>query len=542
MERIGDTSMRMPKIILEQIDKSNNPNRNLGSVKLDKPIQLSYRDSEDVSSEELATLIWKKRYYSFDRGDFFQLDIYKFVNYFGKIYRTSVNSSYGNFTDYLPESYSNVHYSTQVYVKQNTNISLDIDMSYGSLSIYLNQVAVFVSSDSNYYIPGKHSIYFKKGWNTIDFFVYHKTGSGRIIVKSDLGKRVETSRAVDFEPPSPPKWYTKSPLVTEYVDVYKSNALQNVLRWKNNTYALPYSSIRGWGAYRRLSEQALNTDGTPILVVSGWSDSGFITSGDKRVYFPSDMFVQPGFSAFFRVSGTDYHASDDQTLVTVSGSGLNFTLSAGRIINRRIYKHLFDIEYDPTLPVIVSGIDNKDLKQGMLCEYALDCYDDSVNKNRSNKTDVQTIITGDFTKPVRLDSSNITIAGGGLKRVIATIKNPDRWSPPAPEIRGFRVWTSANPVVPYDNYYVGEWPLNISGTNTRMEITSTVNAGQHIPLTDKTAYSFYISTYDWYGNQELTSLPSITATTSVIIKTDQTSSRVEISSETGALHIYADLA
>ena len=535
--------MRMPKTILEQIDKSNNPNRNLGSIKLDKPIQLSYRDSEDVSSDEQTNLIWKKRYYSFDRGDFFQLDIYKFINYFGKIFRTTLNSTFGNFTDYLPESFSNVHYSTEVYVKQNINVLLDISLSYGSLSIYINQVATYISSDSNYYMPGKHSIYLKQGWNTIDFFIYHKTGSGRVIIKSDFGKRVETSRAVDFEPPDPPEWHT-TPLVTEYVDVYKSNALQNVVRWKNNTYAFPYSSIRGWGVYRRQSEQAINSDGTPILVVSGWSDSGFIANGDKRVYFPSDMFIQPGFSAFYRVSGTNYHSTDDQTLVIVFGSGLNFNISAGRIINRRIYKHLFDLEYDPTLPIVVSGIDNKDLKQGMFCEYALDCYDDSVNKNRSNKTDIQSIITGDFTKPIRLDSSNIIVTNGGFKRITTTIKNPDRWNPPAYEIRKFGVWTNANPTIPYDNYYVGEYPVNISGTNTRIEIISTVSAGYHISLLDVTNYTFYISTIDWYGNSYLTDLPSINATTRVSIKTkpDSNISRVELDSKTNSLRIFADIA
>ena len=79
---------------------------------------------------------------------------------------------------------------------------------------------------------------------------------------------------------------------------------------------------------------------------------------------------------------------------------------------------------------------------------------------------------------------------GGLKRVSIKVKNPNRWATHQLDTRGFRVWTTANPVPDYDDYLVGDYPVNISGTNTRLEITKTVSGGSLIDLLDKTAILF----------------------------------------------------
>ena len=78
--------MKTPKIILEQIDKAVNPDRDLGKVRLSKPIVLSYREQEDKENPNLVDVGWKKRYYSYDRGQFYPLDIHSFTGFFGKIY------------------------------------------------------------------------------------------------------------------------------------------------------------------------------------------------------------------------------------------------------------------------------------------------------------------------------------------------------------------------------------------------------------------------------------------------------------------------
>lgn len=536
--------MKTPHIILEQIDKAVNPNRNLGVVKTNKPIVLNYRDKEDVVSNDNINVTWKKRYYSYNRGDYFLLDFYSFTSFFGKIYRTDVKGNYGNFSDFYPAPYSNVQYSVDVYVEQQIKIGLSLSLSRGSVTIFVNTENVYSSPEDSYYISGKHHLTLNKGWNNITIFVYHAQDNGKIMLGSEIGKRIAAWRAVDFLPPDPPTWQD-TPLEVQYVNPTISSELQVALFWQNSKYQTVNSDVRGWGVYRYERDSLKNTDGTDVLIVSGWGDYGFIVSGDKRNYFSSQMEVGPGTAAIVKVSGSSYHTNDDETLVILSGSGYNFDLFSGYSVSRYTYRHLFDKEFDVTLGPIVSGIDNKDLNYGNVYKYALDAFDDSINKNRSEKTDIKSIVFAYSSKPPKVTAGDVIITNGGLKRITTTIRNPDRWiTPPAiNDIRGYRVWTSANPdTTNKDNYLVQDVPINTSGSNTTITITETISGSNKVPLDDKTSYTFYLSTYNWFGNSILNDLPSISATTNVYIKTDPGDTRIEMDSDTNSIRLYVTTA
>jgi hypothetical protein len=537
---------QIPQIILNQIDRAANKNRQLGRVKLGNSVNLNFADKEDAAATTQVEIDvdWKKRYYLYDRGNFFPLDIYQFNNYFGKIYRTTVNGPKGNFIDYLDEPFVNAHYSTDVYVAQDVNVNVTMSLTYGSLSIYVNQVRAMTSPEESNYITSSYSLALKQGWNTIDLFVYHKNSNGILAVTGNLGSRVSTWRAPDFTPPNIPEWDTV-PVESNYVDPTNSPAIHNILRWKNEKYTNPYTALRGWGVYKRSIEIAKDETNANILVISGWGTKGFTVSGDRRPYFPSDMQLMLGFAGptLATVSGTKYESIIDQTVVTVKGTNYDYQNTLGRnyFIRRYMYKHLFDVEWDSSVSLVVSGLDTK-IQQGEGAYYALDAYDDSVNKNRSDKSTVQGIHSGDHTPPGKLTSADIIGTVGGFKRISCIFKKPELWANYSPDVRGVRVWLTENPDPENnDDMMVAELPLIVTGTTSTVTISNTIDAGLAVDLADVTSYTFYLSTYDWYGNSNLWGLPSITGKTKVKVNTSTTDDVIEIDSDTNTIKIYADL-
>jgi len=110
--------------------------------------------------------------------------------------------------------------------------------------------------------------------------------------------------------------------------------------------------------------------------------------------------------------------------------------------------------------------------------------------------------------------------------------------PPQDDVRGFKAWGVANPVVGTDNDAEDMSIGSVSGTFTNLVIQHTTSG---TALLDKTSYTFYLSCYDWFGNQDLTDLPSITATTRVQLKTDPGKSRIEIDDDGNCIRIVCDL-
>lgn len=562
--------MQTPKIILDQIDKAANSNRKLGVIKNTAPITVSYKDSEDeVRSDVQLDIGWKKRYYSFDRGAYFPLDVYKFVYYSGKIYRTNVAGQYGNFVDYLEDSYVNAQYSTRVYVNYDISINIQISLTQGSFTAYINEIEVYRSGDASPFISSKHVFNLKKGWNTLDLFVYHYRSNGVFSITGDLGNKVVSWQFPDFIPPDAPTWHT-TPYRVEYADIENSSQLQAVLFWNNDRYSNPFSTVRGWGVYRQEQQYIKDSSGNFITVVSGWGTKygtdGYASvaiSGDKRAYFQQNNRVwckktnseglSSGNNMLSRVSGTDYISSIDQTILTTTlnalyNVGTEFydvsDCGATPKIGTDVNIHLFDVDADTTIGPIVSGT-HKETNQLMKLGYyyTINAYDDSVNINRSEMSTSQLIYFNPPTAP-SISVSQLTNYYGGFKKITLWIPNPETWgSSNCQAVRGFRVWDYANPAsdMPYTKHLIADQQVAVSGTTTRIVIDRYITGGVYADLLDNTSYTFYVSSYDWYGNETLVSLPSFTSGTKVSVKTSQAASRVEIDSVTNTLKIYADL-
>ena len=540
--------MKTPKIILEQIDKAVNPDRDLGKVRLSKPIVLSYREQEDKENPNLVDVGWKKRYYSYDRGQFYPLDIHSFTGFFGKIYITTVSSQFGNFVDFIDFENSNIHYSTEVYVRNPVNVSLYVGVTYGSVSIYVNQNEQVKSSTQTYYIPSKHVLNLIKGWNTIDIFVYHENEDTKITVENDLSKRIDSFRFPDFEPPTAPSWRSTNPIVCNYIEPTKSPALQNTLFWINDAYNNPQSSLAGWGMYQRITQSRItDSDGNYIRAVSGWdSNYAFVVSNDKRGYFPANIEVSlEPISGNYTISGTSYRSDLLQTIVGLTTQIVSSPNN--NLINKHVYQHLSDINFDSSLGYIVSGT-HKNVNSNQSYWYFLDAFDNSINKNRSEKSSVSYIVAQDSTVPHRIPSSAIQEIKSGFKSLSVTITNPANWDDydvnPEYDIRRYRVWTIENPTTPQKIYCVNEF--NVTYDDTEIEQTFVINrtrdgSGNLAVLSDKTEYTFYLSTVDWYGNEYLTDLTAITGTTNVKINTNPGNIRIELDSDLNALRMYANV-
>jgi len=546
--------MKLPKVIVDQIDRSVNPNRKLGTLKLDKPVVIGYKTDEVVENPTITTVTWKKRYYSYDRGQFYVLSMADFFNFYGKIYRTNINGEYGNFTDFWTESYSNTHYSLDVYVEQSCYINMSVLIPYGTLAIYINQEKQFSSPESSYYISGEHAFILTKGWNTIDMFIYHQTSDCKIVFNSNLGKKIEAAAPPDFTPPDAPTWDTDDPISSEYVNPEVGPERQVVLRWINDKHDNPSSNIRGWGIYRKIIEPTKNTTGSYLTAVSGWNTNQVVITGDYTSYFPSDMQFRLGHSitTLATVSGTVYDADLDQTRVTTKNTSYDYGAHTYSGVNsvfiRYLYKHISDVGWDATLPRIVSGFDNKNIKAAgygvsQYFTYALDAYDDSPNINRSEKSTEQSVNILDITPPPKIVAADIISTTGGFKRIACTLKKPSSWATPANDVVGVRVWNTANPDPEnnYSNEFIDEIPFSVSGSAVIFDITHTISGGIRQDLADKTSYTFYLSTYDWFGLSTLTSLPSITATTTVEVKTNPSNSRIEFLGSLNCLRVIADL-
>ena len=212
-----------------------------------------------------------------------------------------------------------------------------------------------------------------------------------------------------------------------------------------------------------------------------------------------------------------------------------------------MYQHLSDVNFDSSLGYIVSGT-HKNVNSNQSYWYFLDAFDNSINKNRSEKSSVSYIVAQDTTVPHRIPSSAIQEIKSGFKSLSVTITNPANWDDydvnPEYDIRRYRVWTIENPTTPQKIYCVNEF--DVTYDDTEIEQTFVINrtrdgSGNLAVLSDKTEYTFYLSTVDWYGNEYLTDLTAITGTTNVKINTNPGNIRIELDSDLNALRMYANV-
>jgi len=550
------------KTILDRIDAIN-PKRDLGITQLSKPIVFSYRDVVDVNDENIVNISWKKRYYNYNRGDYFALDPYSFNAYTSKIYKTTLATDKGNIVDYADIAYANIQYGTSLYVENNTLVSFKIEIPDSSITIYVNGTEIFKSEDDSPYISNQTVISLQQGWNDIYVYVYTKAKNTKIMLIGNLAKKVSACLPVDFEGPGTPEWADSNPVSLEYIDPKNSPNLQIVLRWNNPIYTNVESanSIAGWGLYL-VNDRVKLTDGSSdITIVSGWGSGtnlySFMVSGDKRLNFYTGLYLTGTSSALSGkvVSGTSYpigaNSETKVDLTTTYNSSLVFNVAQkDRTITFRDITKENEILNTSAKTNVISGTITSNFVHGQTYLVTIDAFDDSMNKNRSDFADFQTIKIhpSNYGYPGSVPQAMLDNAGvwkGDLKAIYGNVLNPEYWPEPKLQVRGYKVYDQPN--WKDKSHCVGTFPLNVSGSGTEVHINKRKSGTEWLTLLDATAYTFYISCYDWYGNEEVgynhgyTLTTNITGTTSVSIKTSQGNGSVELDSTTNTLKIYADI-
>jgi hypothetical protein len=548
------------KAILNQIDEAVNPNRKLGTVKTNKPITLSYRDVSDVNNQNVINLSWNKRYYSYDRGKYFPLDKYSFNAYSSQILRTTTFANYGNINDFVEDAYSNIQYSTSVYVEKNILIEFNPKVQDGSLAIFNGDTEILTTGNEEPFLSNKIYISLQAGWNDLYVYIYVQKAKHTITIEGDIAKKVVSWKNIDFTPPSIPTWDPIRPVSVEYINAEVSKDLKIVLRWVNSAFNNSASDLKGWGMYEIVTEYVADENDAYLYIDSLGAvypyDNDYYTSfnviGDRRTYFPVSSILPriAGVYGDYIVSGTVYHRDTNLTEVQIKpqikGDGNLGSVIPGTTAFVAIekYFHIQDVSRDATSGYIVSGTIRADMNYGQTKRIVLDSFDDSINRNRSAKSTYKdawiTIPVVNYPKP---PVDVVVGTQGGLKSVLAVLNNPKEWDTPRVDVRGFKIWNQDNPL---RKHMLLDVPVVISGSGYT-DILALVDkyydssADTRLPLKDKTEYTFYVSCYDWYGNSILTGLPSFTDKTVVSVRTDPGDAHVELDSETNCLKIFAKL-
>ncbi len=393
---------KFTKEILSQIDRATNPDRKLGKIKVGAPKVLRFTEQEEIDNPQGVSFKLKKRYYSFDRGSIYALDKVAFSSFAGKIFYGEVATNVGNFIDDGFLVNTNLHYSVQVFSDKARTVKLKITSPACSIVILNNLLEQFNSRDG-FFSTGIIDISLLSGWNTLDIFYYRQRTGGYLKIEGDLGNHISAWRSVDFEPPTKPQWHS-TPLVSEYIDPNDFGQFHNVLRWKkypSDVASGELEDIVGWDIYRSIPVNLVNTGGSNVTVVSGWGTDGFVVSGDYRSVLPSEgTLYSPTISDDYTISGTVYPggtSAESYTVVTVSGT-FSPGLSASDAIFIDHFKPISSIGNHPSLPLVVSGLD-KDVLNGETYNYYIKAIDNSPNRNKSTKSDIQTVVAGDTSPP-----------------------------------------------------------------------------------------------------------------------------------------------
>lgn len=442
----------------------------------------------------------------------------------------------GNFRDVNFGNNVNVSYFAMFYVGADTSVPVNINtVGNASVSVYTQKVdqnlslgpmiKQYSSGPTARHSNGTIFLYFDgPGTFMMWIYYYHQRNPigayPYIELSGDLGAYVE-SQIPKFKPPDFRLTFSTAPATTsksEFVDGAYGPTLQNTIFWDR----MP-SSSKSKGDYS-LSAYVLNSVETEVVdytVVSGWGTDAFTVSGDKRLDFPIALNIATGDALdSYQVSGTEYLTEDDETVVTVSGN--NWTGSAADLIRIERLSELLRVSHDSTTSPIVSGA-HIGIQSGKTYTYELAMIDDE--GNIGGISDRISVTAGDFTAPSKVSD---VLATGGNKRVLLSWNNPAE-----NDFKGINIWDTDNPTS-------DDKPVKtvLKSSNDTVVSSTYVSRTQASELDDDTSYTFYISTFDWAGNETITSLPNGTASTTINIKTKQSGQRIETDSSTNQLRFY----
>lgn len=511
-------------------------------------------DDRNKDREKIANISFQRYTYNHDRGATAILNPYNF-NAVSDLHirRADFVAFQGNFTDYIPEGDNlNIQYKATINVKSAVRFPIKVrTLRNASVSIYtqsFNKTTYTLSEPKRQYASETHNPdtiinldFGQGGAHFIAIFVYQQKkifiiDGAFVELKGDLGRALSL-QAVYIGPKDVVVQFNKKPqyggtngVKTEYVDASYNPSLKNVIWW--NRVDAGTSNIYGGMDIDAYRISRLMYEDVGYQVVSGWnspdglSTIGFTVTGDKRYDFPVALPIQTGAGlTSYRVSGTDYLATTDsgnpETLVYVSGT--DWAGSAADIIHVQKPAFVAEIKHDRSLSPVVSGAD-LDVEIGQTYNYVVSVIDRQ--GSIYPYSEVLSITVGqDLSAP---SQATDLLARGGNKRIFLSWNNPDNL-----DLKGINIWDQDNP-----DSTVRPIATVLKNTNSTILTGTYVSEHSGAELVDQTNYTYYISTFDWAGNEDTTSMPSVSAETLVNIKTSQSGQRIEIDTDSNQIRFY----
>lgn len=511
---------------IKDIVDSNNPNKQLGNVKINTPQQVfKFRPTNLSSSpkdpKKFNNIIWRKVSYQHDRGLVYTDDDFNLIAEFNRIELpteiSTINSVNGNFFDSGFPANSNILYYCTIDAFNNVTVNLSLEGSQCCISIFhktrngpINNV---FNTENALFFSGNHKIALSKGLNKVYIVYYRQSSGGSLRVKGDLGSFAKSvvSRNTRVE--------TK-PVINQIKSSFLDGRYQPTLVNSIEIPRIEFDSNASDGKIQFFRIYREETKSLDFNTVSGWGDDGFAVDGSKASSFPiagTAIFGSEGGTQY-KVSGTSYNSDIDQTIVFVSG-----TLSDS-VDNQPIFMLRLDHKLDvrQTRDALISGVDS-DVVAGTSYKYRVSAVTE--DGNESDFSDAVSVTAADFTAPGQV--SNLT-AIGSLKAVELNWTNPDD-----KDIKGIHIWGIDNPSDSDD-------PIQtlLKGTTGKLPKSTVVTQTTSGTLIDDWPYTFYVSTFDWAGNENTTAMPNASDFTKVVIQTKREGQRIETDTDTNQLRFY----
>lgn len=540
----------MAKIVdkIQKIVDEKDPKKDLGNVKQGQPVNFRYKnpnvpsDIPDKKEKKETPVTWRKHWFQYNYGKIHEPHPKDYSFNRSIVTTNNIVSNNGNFRDTgLLQDY-NALYKATVSIDKKKNLFLNIVAPDAGIVIYTKKLGEsglkqHYSSGSTSFYPtkgGEHVIHFPTaGDYIIEIFYYRQEAGGYIEVDGNLGSFISSHTRTGVRSVKPAittssaTAYNDNTYIgtveSKFIDGANGPQLANIITWRRNP-SDPYADgsvnsvedITGYGLYR------VDMYDTGLLVTSGWGTDGFCVNGNYVELFPiasKIRMVNPDTGNSYIVSGVVYDV--DKTVVITSGTA--FTNSANDKIFLEVYTHIQDFTNRLINVPVISGIDNN-VVAGKTYKYAIDVFDSF--GDRSEKSNVISVVAGDFTPPGLVSNVQAT---GAFKAVKLTWTNPSDT-----DIKGIHIWDTANPDPNTDSPVA----TILKGSKNTLPTSFMVTQDSNGVLSDDTLYSFYISTFDWAGNETLSSIPGATATTNVDFKTSQTGERVEVDTNNNQFRYY----
>jgi hypothetical protein len=369
-------------------------------------------------------ILFKKKYYSHSRGGYLDLSPSSFSLYSGRKYLSDVTSNFGNFTDILTSSNTNVMYGFTIYTVRSRTITIRPKIANATVSVWLDTEQLYTSGKYPYI---ESDISFQvDGAKVLRIFVYKETANASFSLTGDLGNQIDGWSSLDVSPPDAPEWADTNPISTN-IDP-NLNSPYITLQWKDPVISgMNTLDIAGYTIYRESQLIPLSYNGTTAI-------SGYFAyiPGDvsPKLIAGNQVTLNSGNNYF--ISYSQYSAETEETQIRVESE---ISEDPGAIAYVKEYKPHATVPYFPQTNGIFTFRDN-DVNYNTSYTYLLDAYD--VMMNRSPKSTTQNISIASAI-PAKVSSVNSVVVG--YKKIKSTWSYNHNQSYP---IKEFKIWNETD--------------------------------------------------------------------------------------------------